>query len=58
MPNSIKSPKQFRFLEMKAHSKKPNTMMKSAGPSKGVAQQMLSDEDPKRKKKLAMGKKP
>lgn len=54
MPKSIKSPKQFRFLEAAAHGGLKN----SAGPSKDVASKMLSEELPSHKKKLAKGLRP
>jgi len=50
MPKSIKSGKQFRFLEGIAHGMKPS---KGKGPSSDVANKMLSDEDESRKKRFA-----
>jgi len=52
MPKSIKSAKQFRFLEAAAHG----GLKKSIGPSPEVAKKMLSHEDEKRKKKFARAK--
>ena len=52
MPKSIKSAKQFRFLEAAAHGGLKNAV----GPSKAVASKMLSDEDESRKKKFAKAK--
>lgn len=54
MPNKIKTPKQFRFLEAAAHG----SLRGAAGPSKETAKKMLEHEDESRKKKLARGKKP
>lgn len=51
MPNKIKSARQFRFLEAAAHGG-----LKSAGPSKKVAQELLDSEPEKKKKKFAKGK--
>ena len=54
MPNKIKSPKQFRFLEAAAHGGLKNAV----GPSKETAKKMLSHEAESRKKRLAKGMKP
>lgn len=47
----VKSAKQFRFMEMMAHSKKK--MKKGAGPSKKVAEEMLEKTSHKMKSKFA-----
>lgn len=52
MPNKIKSPKQFRFLQSAAHG----GLKDSVGPSKATAKKMLSHESDEKKKKLAKGK--
>lgn len=54
MPNKIKSPRQFRFLEAAAHG----SLKEATGPSKEVASKMLEHEDESRKKRLARGKRP
>ena len=52
MPNKIKSPKQFRFLEAAANGGLKN----SIGPSKKVAAEMLGSEDESKKKRFAKAK--
>ena len=49
----IKSPKQFRLMEMAAHAKKG---MKNIGPSPKVAKEFLSKTSPKKKSLFAKGK--
>lgn len=54
MPGKIHSGKQFRFLEGIAHGMKSRKKgKKGAGPSKEVAEEMLSHETHEKKSKLA-----
>ena len=52
MPGKIKSSKQFKLLEAAAHGG-----LKSAGPSKKAAAEMLASESESKKKKFAKAKK-
>ena len=52
MPGKIKSKKQMKFLEAAAHGG-----LRSGGPSKEVAQKMLSHESHETKSRLMRGKK-
>lgn len=49
-----KSAKQYKFMAMIAHGKKPNNM-KSVGPSKEVAEEFVH-KTPKKKRSLFMKK--